>query len=121
MPRLRRSDCSTPGITRVRRGKGFSYADEDGRPITEPEVQARIHELVIPPAWKDVWICPYPMGHIQATGVDAAGRKQYLYHPRWREQRDRQKFDDMIAFARDLPTLRERTEELLTASDALSR
>jgi DNA topoisomerase-1 len=120
MPRLRRSDCSTPGITRVRRGKGFSYLDEDGSPMREPEVLARINELVIPPAWKDVWICPYPMGHIQATGVDAAGRKQYLYHPCWREQRDRQKFDDMIAFARDLPTLRERTELLLTASDRLT-
>src|SRR3954452_16277209 len=120
MPRLRRSDCSTPGITRVRRGKGFSYVDEDGTPIHEPEVLARINELVIPPAWKDVWICPYPMGHIQGTGVDAAGRKQYLYHPRWRERRDRQKFDDMVAFARDLPTLRDRTEQLLTGSEQLT-
>src|SRR4051794_10140679 len=121
MARLRRSEFSTPGMTRVKRGKGFAYVGEDGEPIDEPEVLARINELVIPPAWKDVWICPYPMGHIQATGVDAAGRKQYLYHPRWREQRDRQKFDDMIAFARDLPTLRERTEQLLVDSDRLSR
>ena len=82
---------------------------------------ARIRELVIPPAWKDVWICPYPMGHIQATGVDAAGRKQYLYHPKWREQRDRQKFDDMIAFARDLPQLRTASAEILDGSGALTR
>jgi DNA topoisomerase IB len=105
----------------VRRGKGFSYVDDGGRPIDEPEVLERIRELVIPPAWKDVWICPYPMGHIQATGVDAAGRKQYLYHPRWREHRDRQKFDDMVAFARDLPALRQAVEGLVTGSDELSR
>src|SRR3954468_15307002 len=120
MARLRRVDCSTPGITRLRRGKGFRYVDEDGDPVEDPEVLARIGELVIPPAWKDVWICPYPMGHIQATGIDAAGRKQYLYHPRWRERRDRQKFDDMVAFARDLPALRDRTRDILDASDELS-
>ena len=113
MARLRRVDCSTPGITRVRRGKGFRYVDEDGRPVEEPEVLARIGELVIPPAWKDVWICPYPMGHIQATGIDDAGRKQYLYHPRWRERRDRQKFDDMVEFAGDLPALRKHVEAIL--------
>jgi DNA topoisomerase IB len=114
-------DCSSPGIARVRRGKGFRFLDEDGAPIEDPEVLARIHELVIPPAWKDVWICPYPMGHIQATGVDVAGRKQYLYHPRWRERRDRQKFDDMISFARDLPALRERVDAILRADDELTR
>ena len=74
-------------------GKGFEYLDEDGRRITEPSVIERIRELAIPPAWEDVWICPYPMGHIQATGTDAAGRKQYRYHDRWRERRDREKFD----------------------------
>ena len=121
MARLRRVDCSTPGITRVRRGKGFRYLGEDGEPIEEPEVLARINELVIPPAWKDVWICPYPMGHIQATGVDAAGRKQYLYHPRWRERRDRQKFDDMVSFARDLPALRERVDAILREGEELTR
>jgi DNA topoisomerase IB len=89
--------------------------------VDEPEVTSRIAELVIPPAWKDVWICPYPMGHIQATGVDDAGRKQYLYHPKWREQRDRQKFDDMLAFARDLPKLRERAVTLLESTDELTR
>jgi DNA topoisomerase IB len=121
MARLRRADCSGPGITRVKRGKGFSYVDDDGARIEEPEVLARIRELVIPPAWKDVWICPFPEGHIQATGVDAAGRKQYLYHPRWRERRDRQKFDDMVSFARDLPGLRASVAETLEASDELSR
>jgi DNA topoisomerase IB len=105
----------------VRRGKGFRYLDEDGAAVTEPEVLGRIADLVIPPAWKDVWICPYPMGHIQATGVDAAGRKQYLYHPRWRERQDRRKFDDMVAFARDLPALREHVRGILEASDELSR
>ena len=73
----------------------------------------RIRELAIPPAWDDVWICPYPMGHIQATGTDVAGRKQYRYHDRWRERRDREKFDEMVDFARALPQLRARvTEEL---------
>ncbi len=107
MARLRRSDCSGPGITRRRRGKGFEYRDEEGRRITEEEVLVRIREVGIPPAWEDVWICPYPMGHLQATGTDAAGRKQYLYHPQWRVRRDAQKFDDMARFARALPALRE--------------
>jgi DNA topoisomerase I len=108
--RLRRSDCSGPGITRRRRGKGFEYRDEDGRRIEEPEVLARIRELGIPPAWENVWICPYPFGHLQATGTDAAGRKQYLYHPRWRARRDAEKFDSMARFARALPKLRERVD-----------
>jgi len=73
-------------------------------------VLARIRELVIPPAWEDVWVCPYPGGHIQATGVDQRGRKQYLYHQRWRERRDQQKFDDMVEFARALPALRKRVD-----------
>jgi DNA topoisomerase I len=114
-PRLRRSDCSGPGIHRRRRGRGFQYLDEDGTRVEDPEVLGRIHELVIPPAWQHVWICPYPGGHIQATGVDDAGRKQYLYHPRWRARRDQQKFDDMIIFARALPGLRERVEADLEA------
>jgi DNA topoisomerase I len=121
MSRLRRADCSGPGIRRVRRGKGFTYVDEAGERIDDPQVLARIRELVIPPAWQDVWICPYPMGHIQATGQDAAGRKQYLYHPKWRERRDRQKFDDMVAFARDLPRLRRAAEEILSGSQDLTR
>jgi DNA topoisomerase I len=108
MARLRRSDCSGPGITRRRRGKGFEYRDGTGARVDAPEVLERIRELGIPPAWKDVWICPSPHGHLQATGTDAAGRKQYLYHPQWRARRDAEKFDDMARFARALPDLRER-------------
>jgi DNA topoisomerase-1 len=108
MARLKRVDVSGPGIRRRRRGKGFQYLDEDGRHVTEPSVIERIRELAIPPAWEEVWICPYPMGHIQATGTDAAGRKQYRYHDLWRERRDREKFDEMEDFARALPRLRKR-------------
>jgi DNA topoisomerase I len=103
-------DCSGPGIRRRRRGRGFEYLDADGRRVSEPSVVQRIRELAIPPAWEDVWICPYPMGHIQATGTDAAGRKQYRYHDLWRERRDREKFQSMEEFARALPRLRGRTE-----------
>src|SRR5919199_4390380 len=106
--RVRRVNCSGPGIRRRRRGTGFEYFDEEGRRIEEPTVLARIRELRIPPAWEEVWICPYPMGHIQATGMDAAGRKQYRYHDKWRERRDAEKFEEMIDFARALPRLRER-------------
>ena len=108
MARLRRADCSGPGIRRRRRGKGFEYLDDQGRRVTEPSVLERIRELAIPPAWEEVWICPYPMGHIQATGTDAAGRKQYRYHDKWRERRDAEKFEEMIYFARALPRLRKR-------------
>ena len=108
MARLRRVDCSGTGIRRRRRGKGFEYLDEDGRRVAEPSVVQRIRELAIPPAWEDVWICPYPNGHIQATGIDAAGRKQYRYHDRWRQRRDAEKFESMIRFARALPKLRRR-------------
>jgi DNA topoisomerase-1 len=106
VPRLRRVDCSGPGITRRRRGRGFEYLDENGNRIEDPGVLERIRELVIPPAWKAVWICPYPHGHIQAIGTDAAGRRQYRYHDRWRERRDQEKFDEMLDFARALPRLR---------------
>jgi DNA topoisomerase-1 len=105
MPRLRRVDCSEPGIRRTRRGRGFSYERDDGEPLDEPTLE-RIRALAIPPAWKEVWICAHPRGHIQATGYDAAGRKQYLYHEAWRVHRDREKFDRMIAFAEALPKLR---------------
>jgi DNA topoisomerase-1 len=118
--RLRRSDCSGPGITRRRRGKGFEYLDADGERVTDVDVLQRIDELVIPPAWEDVWICPYPGGHIQATGSDDRGRKQYLYHPRWRERQDQKKFDDMVVFARSLPRLRKRVARDLDG-DALDR
>jgi DNA topoisomerase I len=82
----------------------------DGNAITDPAEIARLKGLVIPPAWQDVWICPYPGGHIQATGTDQAGRKQYLYHPRWRARRDHEKFNDMVVFARTLPGLRDKVE-----------
>jgi DNA topoisomerase-1 len=110
VPRLRRVDCSGPGIRRRRRGKGFEYVDSQGERVTEPSVLERIRELAIPPAWEEVWICPYPMGHIQATGSDAVGRKQYRYHDRWRERRDREKFEEMLDFARALPALRRRVD-----------
>lgn len=110
MGRLRRVDCGMPGITRRRRGRGFEYLDEGGRRITDEDVFGRIRALAIPPGWEDVWICADPFGHIQATGVDARGRKQYRYHDRWRERRDREKFEVMVDFARSLPSLRERVE-----------
>jgi DNA topoisomerase IB len=106
MPRLRRSDCSSPGITRVRAGKGVFYRDAGGQKVTDEATIERITALVIPPAWKDVWISPHHNGHLQATGVDTAGRRQYLYHGAWRAQRDREKFDRMLEFAATLPKLR---------------
>jgi DNA topoisomerase IB len=121
MTRLRRADCSGPGITRRRAGRGFAYYDDEGRRIDESEVIERIRELGIPPAWQDVWICPYPNGHLQATGIDAAGRKQYRYHDVWRTRRDAEKFDEMTRFARALPRLRERVEADLEGSDELTR
>jgi DNA topoisomerase-1 len=112
MARLRRSDCSAPGIRRRRRGRGFEFIDsETDDRIEDPETIRRIHELAIPPAWEDVWICPFPNGHIQATGLDARGRKQYRYHDRWRQRRDQEKFDSMVRFARALPRMRERVAE----------
>ncbi len=104
--RLRRSDSAGPGIHRTRSGSGFSYRDAAGAPVADQELLDRIAGLVIPPAWTDVWIAPYPNGHLQATGFDAAGRRQYLYHPLWREQKDRLKFDRMLAFAEALPAAR---------------
>jgi DNA topoisomerase I len=108
MARLRRSNCASPGIARRGRGRGFEYRDPDGDRIDDPEVLERISELAIPPAWREVWICIDPLGHLQATGVDAAGRKQYLYHERWRAHRDRLKFDSMLGFGQALPRLRRR-------------
>jgi len=115
--RLRRADCSAPGIRRRRHGRGFSYVDDRGERIDEPEVLARIAELAIPPAWDDVWICPYPNGHLQATGIDAAGRKQYRYHDAWRARRDAEKFEDMVRFAKALPRLRRRVDHDLDAAE----
>jgi DNA topoisomerase-1 len=110
MARLRRVDCGTPGITRRKRGRGFEYLDESGERIEDEEILDRIRELAIPPGWEDVWICADPLGHIQATGQDARGRKQYRYHDHWRERRDRQKFEGMMEFGRDLPELRDVVE-----------
>jgi DNA topoisomerase-1 len=119
-PRLRRVDCSLPGIRRRRAGRGFVYLDPDGNRITEPDVLERCKLLVIPPAWTDVWICTDPRGHIQATGVDARGRRQYRYHDVWRERRDQEKFDHMLEFARALPKLRHHAGQHL-AVDGLPR
>ena len=120
MPRLRRVDCSAPGLRRRRAGRGFVYLDRNGNRVTDEDTLRRIDALVIPPAWTDVWICPHPNGHIQATGVDAAGRRQYRYHDVWRQQRDRVKFDHMVEFGRALPALRERIADDL-AGEGLTR
>ncbi|HEY2477849.1 MAG TPA: DNA topoisomerase IB [Solirubrobacterales bacterium] len=104
--RLRRADCSAAGIHRRRRGSGFSFEDADGTAITDAETLQRIRDLTIPPAWKEVWICPDPLGHIQATGYDEAGRKQYRYHDRWDIRRASRKYAAMREFAAALPKLR---------------
>jgi DNA topoisomerase IB len=95
-----------PGYRRRRAGRGFSYADIDGSPIKDERLD-RIRGLAIPPAWKDVWICPWPNGHIQATGVDAAGRRQYRYHDQWRARRDAEKHQRVLEIARQLPDVRD--------------
>ena len=100
----------TPGFTRRKSGKGFSYKDLDGKTIADEQIKARINALVIPPAYTEVWICPDPDGHIQSTGFDEKGRKQYRYHPRWNEVRDEAKFTRLIAFAHALPGIRKRTD-----------
>ncbi len=104
--RLRRSDCSGPGISRRRRGGGFSYLDPEGGRVADEDTLERIRELAIPPAWREVWICSDPYGHIQATGLDEAGRKQYLYHERWQLRAAQRKFESMREFAATLPRLR---------------
>ncbi|MDF3074392.1 MAG: putative topoisomerase [Alphaproteobacteria bacterium] len=99
---------SEPGYSRVRTGKSFSYRDIDGRPLKDKAEIARVRKLAIPPAYTDVWICASPRGHIQATGRDARGRKQYRYHEKWRATRDATKFDHILDFADNLPTMRAR-------------
>ncbi|HEY0357865.1 MAG TPA: DNA topoisomerase IB [Mycobacteriales bacterium] len=120
MPRLRRSNPAAPGIARRRAGRGFTYRDDLGNTVTDAETLGRIRDLVIPPAWTDVWICPWPHGHIQAVGTDAAGRRQYLYHPAWRVHRDRVKFDRILELGDRLPAVRQRLRERL-ASRGLNR
>src|SRR5437868_3836264 len=99
---------ASPGIRRVHAGKGFRYVDAAGKTIHDLDTLQRIYTLVIPPAWTDVWVCPLANGHLQATGRDARGRKQFRYHPRWREVRDAAKYDRLIAFGRMLPRIRRR-------------
>lgn len=111
---LRYVNDNMPGIARKRVGKHFSYLDRHGKPIHDPDELQRIKALGIPPAWKQVWICPDPQGHIQATGKDAKGRKQYRYHAHWREVRDATKYDRMIPFGQTLPRIRERTSHDLS-------
>jgi DNA topoisomerase-1 len=106
VPRIRRVDCSGPGLRRVRHGRGFRFLDRDGHTIKNQELLDRLRALAIPPAWTDVWICADPLGHIQATGHDDAGRKQYLYHEDWQERRAQLKFDHVLEFGRVLPELR---------------
>ncbi|HEX2753971.1 MAG TPA: hypothetical protein VHM48_00820 [Candidatus Limnocylindrales bacterium] len=107
---LRHASDDRAGIRRRRSGRGFAYRDPDGRPIRDAATIARIKAIAIPPAWTDVWICPWPNGHLQATGRDARARKQYRYHPRYRSRRDGAKFERLIAFAKALPAIRERVE-----------
>src|SRR3954469_6163717 len=108
MARLRRSDPSSPGILRKKRGRSFRYVNSDGTAVKDPATLERIEALVLPPAGKDVWICPHANGHIQAIGTDAAGRRQYRYHDDWRRKRDIEKFDRVLSFAEGLPAMRER-------------
>ncbi len=107
---MRYSNDARPGITRRKAGRGFTYGAPDGSTIRDASTRARIRALAIPPAWTGVWICPYPNGHLQATGRDARGRKQYRYHERWRTGRDDAKFERLIDFAGVLPVIRERCE-----------
>jgi DNA topoisomerase-1 len=99
-------DCSEPGYRRIKRGKGFVYLTPEGKRLRQPSELERIRALALPPAWRDVWICTNPRGHLSATGVDARGRKQYRYHSDWRSVRDEAKYNDLIAFGQQLPALR---------------
>jgi len=113
MPRLRRSDPTGFGYHR----RGTRLVDDDGRAVPA-EVKERVADLVIPPAWTDVWIAPHANGHIQATGVDAAGRKQYIYHPDWRRQKDKTKFDRALSLAEALPAARRKVTRDLRGDDS---
>src|SRR5438132_4881312 len=113
---LRYVSDSMPGIRRQRSGRGFAYTDVDGRALHDRASLRRIRRLAVPPAWTDVWICPAPNGHIQATGRDAGGRKQYRYHDRWREVRDEAKYDRLLPFGRSLPRVRARVKRDLELS-----
>jgi DNA topoisomerase-1 len=118
--RLRRSNASGRGYRRVRAGKGFSYRGPDGSPLPPGPVRDRLESIGIPPAWTDVWIAPYENGHIQATGLDAVGRRQYIYHPEWRDRKDRLKFDRALQLAESLPAAR-RLVTIALRSEGLTR
>ena len=107
---LRYVSDANPGIRRLRKGRGFRYVAADGTQVRDPQTLRRIESLVIPPAWRGVWICPIPNGHLQVTGRDAKGRKQSKYHPRWREVRDETKYERMALFGAALPAIRTRVE-----------
>jgi DNA topoisomerase-1 len=107
---LRYVSDTRPGIRRRPRGKGFAYVDPNGQPVRDPDILARIRKLAIPPAYTEVWICPDPKGHLQATGRDARGRKQYRYHEAWRAVRDETKFERIVAFSEALPEIRARVD-----------
>jgi DNA topoisomerase IB len=115
--RLRRVSCDGPGLRRRRRGSSFGYTYLDGTPVTDLEVLQRIRDLAIPPAWKDVWICPHPRGHLQAVGTDARGRRQYLYHPAWRQRRDEEKHRRVVLVAARLPQARDVVAEQLAGRE----
>jgi DNA topoisomerase I len=122
VPRLRRSNPGGPGLRRVRAGQGFSYRDGDDGVVRDVATLTRIRSLAIPPAWTDVWITLQENGHIQATGQDAIGRRQYIYHPLWRERKDRAKFTRALALAETLPAARRAvTIDLRQSRDAKSR
>jgi len=113
MPSLRHSSDREPGYTRRRRGRGWSYHTADGDTVTAPRLRSRFDALAIPPAWSDVWICRSSRGHLQATGTDDAGRRQYIYHPAWHEQRQIEKYERILRFADGLAALRRTTEAQL--------
>ena len=113
--RLRRSDVHGPGYRRRRAGRGFAFYDSDGVLIKDERLE-RVRSLAIPPAWKDVWICPWPNGHIQATGVDVAGRRQYRYHDQWRARRDAEKHERVLEIAQQLPDVRDAVVEAVTGT-----
>ncbi|MEE2523942.1 DNA topoisomerase IB [Pseudarthrobacter sp. J75] len=118
--RLRRSNTGGRGYRRLRAGKGFTYQDLDGTTVPPGPVRDRLDRLAIPPAWTEVWIAPFDNGHIQATGLDAVGRRQYIYHPQWRERKDRLKFDRALQLAESLPAAR-RMVTLDLRTDGVSR
>ncbi|MFC7403371.1 DNA topoisomerase IB [Citricoccus sp. GCM10030269] len=120
MPRLTRATPGNGGYTRRRAGRGFTYWGANGRRITNPTALERIRNLAVPPAWTEVWIAGQENAHIQATGIDDAGRKQYLYHPQWRATRDSEKFERALSFARTLPSLRRRVTRDLRPGEAAS-